>query len=183
MLDLAQLDAFLDEHHHRDLYRVRTRERYAVASDGDDYHRFVAGEAEPTWSRTRPWLDHLRSRVGSGRGWRNVHVVQLPLSSYLGYACEWGYAFNVTAGQDVRIVETTDGETGGWLREVGDFWVVDGRHVVRMHYGDDDGFVGADAITDESTAAVYRAAAGLLWRASEPFAGWWAARPELHRAL
>src|SRR3954454_22327291 len=121
MLDVAQLGALIDERHEHDLLRVQTRARYDVSSDGEDYRRFLAGAAEPTWSRKRPWLEDLRSLIDSGKAWRNVHALTTPLSSYLQYACEWGYAYNVTAGQDVRIVDVSGDDFLRWLTDIGDF--------------------------------------------------------------
>lgn len=182
MLGLDELGALIDQHHQRDLLRVQTRDEYNVGSDGEDYRRYLAGEAEPTWSRKGPWLDHLRSLIESGKTWRNVHVLQTPLSSYLRYACEWGYAYNVTAGQDIRILELSSGDLFTWLTDVGDFWVIDDSEVVQMHYDDGGRFVGADVIDDHDSAALHRSVAGLLWRQAQPFTEWWFAHPEFHRS-
>lgn len=180
MLTLSELSALIDERHTFDLLRVQTLDRYDVASDGEDYRRYIAGEAEPTSSRKGPWLERLRSIVESGRAWRNVHVLHTPLSDYLRYACEWGYAYNATAGQDLRILELPADELQAVAR-VSDFWIIDRELVVRMHYDEAGRFVGAEVIPDEQGAAVFRALAEALWRQAEPFGAWWAARPQFHR--
>jgi hypothetical protein len=182
VLSLPELGELIDEQHTFDLLRVQTLDRYDVASDGDDFRRYLAGEAEPTASRKQPWLDHLRAIVGSGRAWRNVHVLPTPLSDYLRYACEWGYAYNVQAGQDVRIVEPAAADLMHELVAVGDFWVIDQKMVVRMRYNAGGRFVGADPVSDEDHGASFRAVAGLLWRQAEPFTSWWAEHPQYHRS-
>jgi hypothetical protein len=181
VLDLTELGALIDKHHRHDLLRVQTLDRYDVVSDGGDYRRYLAGEANPDPTRKGPWLDHLRAIVASGRTWRNVHVVQLPLSDYLRYACEWGYAYNVTAGQDVRIVELPADELLRAVAGVGDFWVIDCNLVVRMHYNASGRFNGAAVISDEQDANLFRSVAALLWRQAQPFTTWWAAHPQFHR--
>ena len=181
MLTLPELGELINKRHTFDLLRVQTLDRYDVPSDGEDYRRYLAGEAEPTPSRKGPWLEHLRTLVESGRAWRNVHVLRTPLSDYLRYACEWGYAYNVLAGQDVRIVELPADDLFRELAGVGDFWVIDGVTVVQMHYDDGGRFVGAKVVSDDEGAGALRAVAGLLWRQAEPFTSWWAGHPQFHR--
>ena len=48
-------------------------------------------------------MDRLRADTAADRRWRRVHVVELPLSDYLRYECEWGYTDNAAHGEDVRI--------------------------------------------------------------------------------
>ncbi|WP_369689890.1 DUF6879 family protein, partial [Nocardiopsis alborubida] len=65
-----------------------------------------------------------------------VHVVTQPLSDYLRYEMEWGYDFNIVAGEDVRIIETeTPSDLPFATHE--DFWLFDDTHVVLMRYEDD----------------------------------------------
>lgn len=182
MLTLPELGELINERHTFDLLRVQTLDRYDAASDGDDFQRYLAGESEPTASRKRPWLDHLRTLVDSGRAWRNVHVLSTPLSDYLRYACEWGYAYNVTSGQDVLIVDPADDVVMHALVAVGDFWVIDQKMVVRMRYDSGGRFVGAEPVSDEDRGMLFRAVAGLLWRQAEPFTSWWARHPQYHRS-
>jgi hypothetical protein len=181
VLDLQQLSDLIDKRHTFDLLRVQTLDRYTVASDGEDYQRYLRGEAEPDAARKQPWLDHLRSLVESGRRWRNVHVLTTPLTPYLQYAAEWGYRYNVAAGQDVRIVELVADDLLGNLAAVGDFWVIDHELVVRMEYDGGGRFVGAEVIPGPRDAALYRSVADLLWRQSEPFTSWWNTHPQYHR--
>ena len=54
MLSLPELGELIDERHTFDLLRVQTLDRYDVGSDGDDFRRYLAGEAEPTASRKGP---------------------------------------------------------------------------------------------------------------------------------
>jgi hypothetical protein len=181
VLSLPELGELINERHTFDLLRVQTLDRYDVASDGDDFRRYLAGEAEPTASRKQTWLDHLRALVDSGRAWRNVHVLRIPLSDYLRYACEWGYAYNVQAGQDVRIVELAAADLLPDLATVGDFWVIDQETVVQMRYDVGGRFIGAELVSDERDSALFRAVAGLLWRQAEPFTTWWTSHPQFHR--
>jgi hypothetical protein len=173
MLTLAQLGRFITEHHTRDLFRLETLSHYTSDSDGDDLRRYMHGEPAPTAAAKQPWLDRLRADVDAGRAWRVLHAVSHPLSDYVRYECEWGYAYNVAVGQQIRITQLTEP-----LAQVGDFFVLDHEHVIRSYYGPDFRFVGAEVITD---TAPYVALAEVLWRQAEDFRRWWDRHPNDHR--
>jgi hypothetical protein len=180
VLDERELDQFFAEHFGRTAFRLEVRDDYAVASDGGDLARYLAGDEAPDATRKNAWLDELRADTAAGKRWQWVHVVRRPLSNYLRYACEWGYAINVGAGAEVRILDVTG---RAWPEQVPgeDFWLLDESAVLRMQYDDGGRFLGADPAGGDEVGG-YRRARDIAWRAAEPFAGWWAAHPECHRA-
>ena len=176
VLTLDQLGEFVASHHTRDLFRLETLSRYNAASDADDVRRYLRGEPAPSAEAKRPWLDRIRADVTSGRAWRRLHAVAEPLSDYLRYECEWGYVPNSAAGEQVRIAELTPA-----LAQVGDFFVLDGRHVVRSRYDQTGRFVHAEVMSDPASAAPFLAIAELLWNQATNFSTWWDAHPRYHR--
>jgi hypothetical protein len=181
MLTEDQLGEFIDEHFRSDLFRLETRTAYSVDSDGEDYSRYLRGEAEPSAPGKAEWLEHVRRERESGLISRRVNVLRAPLSEYQRYECEWGYTYLVEAGEDVRILDLTNAPEGSEvLREIGDFFLIDGRQALRMIYSDDDEFVGAE-IVDAGQMSKYKSVADAAWTLAEPFAEWWAAHPEHHR--
>jgi hypothetical protein len=168
----------MEEHHTFDLLRVQTMQHYEV---GDDLRRYLAGEDGPEPVAKAKWLDRLRGLTAAGRRWRVVHAVQTPLSPYMAYACEWGYAPNVTAGQEIRIVDTTHTELSADLQQVGDFYVADREHVLQMQYTPEGRPVGAEPVEDDATAVALRTVAELLWAQGERFTSWWDRHPQYHR--
>lgn len=183
LADLAvrNLRSYLYERHTRDLLRVQTLDRYDVASDGDEYRRYLAGEPGPDRVRKQAWLDDLRAVAASGRTWRNVQIVRTPLSAYLRYSLEWGCADNVAVGQDVRVLDLTESPHLVALAAAKDFYVVDGQHVVRMVYTPDGRYEGAVAVGADGVAG-YAALAELAYQLATPFTPWWEAHPEYHRS-
>lgn len=181
-LDVPDLGGYLEQRRATpgDLLRVQTLDRYGVPSDDTDFLRYRDGEQEPTSPFREPWFDQLRNDAAAGRVWRNVHVVNLPLSDYLCYQFEWCYAYNVEAGQLVRILDTVSRpEAAAWFR-AGDFYVIDGREIVRLLYDADGRYQGA-VTTGEPSLAGYAALAEAAWAMSVPFVEWWAAHSEHHR--
>lgn len=182
MLDLRQLGECIGELHTHDLFRLETLPYYDAASDDQDYHRYLAGEDAPNAAAKQPWLDRLRADTAAGRRWRRLHLVQSPLSDYLRYECEWGYTFNVANGEDVRILGLDADAEQQRAAHLGDFFVIDYRHVILSRYSDDGRFLGAELLPDGSEdAKARRLVADALWAIAEPFTDWWAAHPEFHR--
>lgn len=176
----VDLGTFIAEHHQTDLLRVQTLGYYEVASDGEDYRRYLDGEPVPSASGKQQWLDRLRTDTAAGRVRRNVHVVRAPLSPYLRYQFEWCYAPNAAAGQEIRILDVTEVPTAAMLLDVGDFAVIEGRHVARLRYTPDGGYRGAVA-SGADAATAFAALAGVAWMMATPFATWWAEHPQYHR--
>lgn len=179
LLDADQLGIHLDRFT-ATLFRMETLPEYAVDSDGDDFTRWLAGESEPTWSRLNPWLDVLRGERDAGKVSSRVRVLSERLTDYERYACEWGYAYNVPAGEDIRILRHGEHDVPSRLTDR-DWWLIDTREVVVMHYDDAGRFIGGEAIS--IGVGVYRDAQRATWASAEPFGQWWARHPELQRQV
>lgn len=132
------------------------------------------------WPR---WLKAHRKKPGDMlriQTRRNLHVIRQPLSGYLRYAFEWGYAYNVRNGQDVRILDAAEHPPAAWMFRTGDYWVVEGQHVVLCRYsceGVPQGLVEIGA----GGAAGFVAAGEMAWQLGTPFTEWWATHTEYHR--
>jgi len=180
MLSERELDEFFAAHFHHTAFRVEVRDRYEVPSDGGDLARYLAGEDVPDAARKNAWLDELRADTAAGKRWQWVHVVYSPLSDYLRYAFEWGYAINIHAGADVRVLDLAEHPRPAGVPEE-DFWLLDGDAALIMHYDDAGRFLGADAVPAAELPR-YRHARDTAWEAAEPFADYWARHPGYHRA-
>lgn len=179
ILTIDELVTWIGQNHTRDLFRLEVRDAYSVDSDGEDYRRYLRGESAPNAEAKQPWLDALAADTTAGRIWRKVHLVRGALTDYQRYEFEWGFAYNVTAGEQVRVLEV-DAEQAERLAALGDFFVLDGEHVLRNLYDDDDQFTGGQIIYGGEAAAL-RAVTGWVWDAAEPFTSWWERHPQYHR--
>jgi hypothetical protein len=164
----------------RTLFRLEVLDTYDVASDGGDFARYMAGEPGPDMTRKGPWLERLRQDAARGLCNRRVHVVRSPLSDYLRYEMEWGYAPNAEAGEDIRILDLAEvSEPRGLASH--DFWLMDDRVAVVMHYDDGGRFTGASVAADGELGR-YQRAASVAWQSGVPFGVYWAAHPQYRRA-
>lgn len=180
LLDADGLGEFLASRHRHDLFRVETLDHYAVDSDASEFAQYMRGEPGPDLNGKAGWLDGLRADHAAGRQWRYVHVLRTPLTDYLRYELDWCYGPNSDAGMNIRILDLGETDLPGALLRMGDFFVVDGDAVVRMHYDRGNDFTGAEVVNQNP--ALYVAMSALLWNAAEPFASWWDRHPDEHRA-
>lgn len=180
MMDAAQMRDFIREHFTETAFRWECLPAYEVASDGNDYGRYLRGEAEPTRERKQPWLDRLAGERARGLRRSRVRLLHDPLTDYERYECEWGYVPNAAAGEDVRIIRP--GELPmNWLSMLSfDWWLIDDQHVIVMNYDDDGQFEGAN-LGLPGDAYAFRQIRDRVWDSAEPFTAWWDSRPELHR--
>jgi hypothetical protein len=129
----------------RAAFRLETLPVYAMPDEEDEFRRFLAGE-KPPQDHHYSWLDRVANFRATGRVIQRVHVVTRPLSDYLRYEFEWAYAFNVEAGEEIKILDLTDRENPGLPAE--DFWMFDERHVVSMMYRPDGSQIGRELLDD-----------------------------------
>ena len=183
LMDLPTLGAFIEANYYRpgdSVFRMECLPEYAVESDGDDYHRWLAGEAEPTWFRKQPWLDELAAARNNDMTHRRVRRFGPTLTDYELYACEWGYALNAEAGEDIRVLRDGEHDVPDLLES--EYWVINDGTVVPVLYDGHGRFVGAGVLPSDR-AAEFRHDRDAAWAAAEPFAQWWARHPELHRRM
>jgi hypothetical protein len=179
VLSEREMGEFFAEHFRHTAFRLEVRDQYQVASDGGEVARYLAGEDMPDAARKNAWLEELRADTAAGKRWQWVHVVRSPLSDYLRYACEWGYAINIHAGAEVRILDLAERPRPADIPDE-DFWILDDEAVLIMHYDSRGRFLGADSAA-ASELSPYRRARDAAWRAAKPFADYWSGHPQYHR--
>lgn len=177
VMDEAALGTALRGARH-DLFRLEVLDYYDP--DRDDYQRYVSGEPGPDMARVGPWLDRLRAERARGLCRRRVHIVRSPIGDYLRYECEWAYAHNVQAGEEVRILDLAEREA--LASGLPDFWLVDGQTMLIMRYDPQGRFAGATEYRAGPLTAMAIAASSALWDASEPFQAWWGRHHEYRRS-
>jgi hypothetical protein len=179
MLDEEQLGSHIDRHFTRTLFRLETLDHYAVDSDGDDFRRYLNGEPGPDLDRKGPWMEHIRDEVARGLHTYRVHVVDGPLTDYLRFEFEWGYAYNSAAGEHIRILDLSEQPRPDGLIDE-DFWLIDEEQAIRMHYDSAGRYLGA-AVAPSSLAPRYRTARDTAWSVAVPFTDYWHAHPQYWR--
>lgn len=174
MLTVSELEEFFDTKMTRSAFRLETLDHYEVDSDGDDFARHKAGEAEPDWERKNAWLDVLRAGKEAGIREYRVRVLRTPLNDYLRFECEWGYLLNAEAGEEIHVLDLAERELPAEVVDH-DFWLIDDKYPLRMHYSETGEFIGGELV---DSLELYRKARDAALAVSEPFEQWWARHPE-----
>ncbi|MFD5462080.1 DUF6879 family protein [Kitasatospora sp. NPDC127059] len=146
-------------------FRLETRSSYAVPGEDEEFREFLA-TGELHIPEDDPWLTRVRNYRASGRRIGRVHVLTRPLSDYLRYEFA-AYAYNVKAGEDIRILDLTGRDNPGLPDQ--DFWMFDDIKVVDMRYRPDGSQIGRELL-DDPDLGQYRRWRDLAVSLSVPFA-------------
>jgi hypothetical protein len=103
-------------------FRLELRQVYTMPGEASDLAAFERGELPPA-DYHYSWLDTVADAVKAGKTFRRVRVVTRPLSFYTRWEWAWAYAYNVKAGEDIRILDVTDGPALELPDH--DFWLFD----------------------------------------------------------
>jgi hypothetical protein len=89
------------------------------------------------------WLSMIRAATAEGRRFSRVRVVSVPLTDYSRFGVFCSQSTNA-AGEDIRYLPRDQArELPGY-----DYWLFDSRLLVRMHFGEEDRFLGGEVISD-----------------------------------
>ncbi|WP_412540191.1 hypothetical protein R8Z50_30900 [Longispora sp. K20-0274] len=177
MLSPAEFGALFDDFQHS-AFRVELLPQYLVPEEAEEFRAYRAGEPQPG-NLEDPWWEYLRSRSVEGRPLSRVHVVTSPLTDYLRYEFEWGYATSVRHGERISILDLAMVDYAGPMPDF-DFWLFDDKLGVRMHYAPDGSYEHATLLAPGDIPNLIHFRESLL-AAAVPFADYWAAHPEFHR--
>jgi hypothetical protein len=150
-------------------FRLELRQVYTMPGEAEELRRFRGGEQPPPGYHYG-WLDTVAGARQAGKTMRRVRVVQRPLTDYTRYEFAWGFAYNVQAGEDIRVLDLT-GRPGPALPDH-DFWLFDESTVVKLLYRADGTQIGRELAEDPDLAA-YLGWRDAAWDAAVPFRDYW----------
>ncbi len=151
-------------------FRLELQQVYTMPGEADELRRFLAGE-KPPGDYHYGWLDTVSQAVQNGKTIRRARIVRRPLSDYIRYQFEWGFVYNVRAGEDIRVLDLTD-QTGPQLPDH-DFWLFDDATVVKLLYRPDGTQIRRELVQQPDLVA-YRRYRDIAWELGVPFSEYWA---------
>jgi hypothetical protein len=146
-------------------FRLELHPAYTMPGEADELRRFQGGEKPPPGYHYG-WLDTMTAARAAGKTVRRVRVVCQPLSDYIRYEFEWGFTYNVEAGEDIRVLDLTDQPDPGLPDH--DFWLFDDQIVVQMLYRPDGTQIGRELLADPDLDT-YLGYQNKAWCGSVPF--------------
>jgi hypothetical protein len=179
MLAESDLAPFFDNAR-REWFRLEGLAEYAVDVEQERFRAYLAGEPYDPEGEPRAWYEEIRRRVAEGIVFRKVRILRGPLSEYERWECEWSYPATERAGQRTHVIDLAETPNPPQLPGY-DWWMFDEAVVLRMHYADDGGFVGADEIRDPAEVAAHVRYRDAALRVAVPFPVYWHGHPHYHR--
>ncbi|MGA9309719.1 MAG: DUF6879 family protein [Pseudonocardiaceae bacterium] len=123
------------------------RDRYNSPRETESFRKFMVGEPDDlAWHQN--WLAMIREAAAEGRRFCRVRMVSFPLSDYSRFGL-WISQFVNKAGDDIRYLPRDQAEATDLPRH--DYWLFDSRKLIKMHFGEDDRFLGGEVIADPAT--------------------------------
>ncbi|MCS7483876.1 DUF6879 family protein [Umezawaea endophytica] len=129
-------------------FRLETLQHYDVSYESREFSRFLGGERSEEFEGIRGWIDGTVAKaVANGKKMHRVHVVEMPLSSYIRFEFASAYDHTTSAGEEVRILPVRAGE---WPEQIPrcDYWLFDSVKLVLMNYEDSGRFLSAEVVDD-----------------------------------
>ncbi len=164
------------------VFRLETLQHYAGSGEDEGIAAFERGDPEPPPDPAEDeYAGMVRAHRAAGKARQRVHVVREPLSDYLAYELTWEYGPHAAAGEDIRIIDATD----GWPDDVAleDFWLFDSRHLFDLHYAADGTWLGVEQLTDPGSVADACFVRDAAWHQSTPWVDYMARHPQLARRV
>ncbi|MFF4409086.1 DUF6879 family protein [Streptomyces sp. NPDC001404] len=149
---------FGDGFHHT-AWRLETRRAYASDIEGEEFQRFLRGE-DPAEDPDRPWCRNVREQVAQGKRIERVRFVDDPTTVGQRYLLASAWT-NIEAGEDIRGLCRSRATALG-LPMV-DFWLFDSRFALKLHFDDQDEYLGAELIEDPATILGYCQVRDAAW--------------------
>lgn len=123
-------------------FRLETRDLYKSANETEALCQFTAGESvDMGWFQN--WLSMIRKATAAGQRFSRVRVVSFRLTDYSRFGVFCSEHTNA-AGEDIRYLRRDD---ASGLPDY-DYWLFDSSKLVRMHFDDDENFLGGELIED-----------------------------------
>lgn len=155
----SEFDRIFEEFESECLH-VEMRDSYGTQAEILPFAKWANGEADD-FDWLSGWCDTLRRGTMEGKVFRRALVVSEPLSLYQ----KWAHSTTsplVEAGEDIRWVSRRLVSSMGLPGN--DFYLIDGKMVVFMHYSGDGAMEDIIISTDPSDIDLCRTAFNMVWR-------------------
>lgn len=143
---------------------LEMRDSYGTQAEILPFAKWIAGEADD-FAWLEGWCDTVRRGVGQGKVFRRALVASEPLSEYR----RWVHSVVtpiVEAGEDFRWVSRR--LVSSIPLPGNDFYLIDGRKVVFMHYSGEGAMEDIVVSTDQRDIDLCRTAFDSVWGLAVP---------------
>lgn len=136
----------------RSIFRMEALNEYRVPDEEATFRAYLAGETFQPTDDDRQWWDKLKDERQAGKHRQRVHIVDMPLSDYVKYEIDTGYAYSGPAGEEIRMIDRRTAHSAGIPSE--DFLLLDEQTLIFIRY-DDGSFVAYELEDDNDIIQQY----------------------------
>lgn len=130
---------------------MEARDTYDAPYENESLRKFLADEPDDLpWMQS--WLDMIREATAKGRRFARVRIVTVPLTDYSRFGV-WCAQFTNGAGEDIRYLPRDRADAAGLPAH--DYWLFDSRKLVRMHFDDNNAFLGGEVVEDAAEVVMH----------------------------
>jgi hypothetical protein len=159
-------------------FRFEALAEYRGSGEDEAIAAFQRGDRNPPPDPDDvEWEAMIHRNRAAGRVMHRVHAVAEPLTDYLRFELSWGYPPHLLAGEDIRIIDVTD----GWPDELPrrDFHLFDNSELYDALYADDGTWLGVERIYDPARIVQACRWRDALWHYAMPLTDYFARHPDL----
>lgn len=164
-------------------FRLETLQSYGNSGEDPALDAFVTGQPYVLTSGKRNWTSLVAQRRRAGCAMQRAHVVTEPTSDYMRFELTWGYAPNIAAGEDIRIIPAREDSWPGEIPRGIDFWLFDDATLYAMSYDPDGTWLGADLRTHPDDVEAAKAWRDTALQLGIPWGDYIRDRPHLQRLV
>ncbi|MFZ0119204.1 MAG: DUF6879 family protein [Pseudonocardiaceae bacterium] len=167
-----------------DIFRLETLQTYGNSGEDAALAAFEAGEPHLITPGKREWIALVTERTAAGCTMHRVHVVTEPITDYLRFELNWGYAPNDKAGERIGIIPVPPGEP--WpteLPERTDFWLFDLTVLYVLRYDQNGAWHSTEQVTEPGAIEQARRWREAALRLAVPWRDYVAAHPAMARIV
>ncbi|MDI2029442.1 hypothetical protein QFW96_12505 [Saccharopolyspora sp. TS4A08] len=128
----------------RTAWRFECQPTYTMPRERAGFDRWKAGEPKPE-GHNSAWHERVRGYLAAGKALGRVRVVRRPFTIYQRYQMAWGIPGNIEAGEDIRMLDSTDLELDLPNQ---DFWLFDDKTVVHLNFEEDGTLINLEQLED-----------------------------------
>jgi hypothetical protein len=139
--------------------RLESRESYGVPYENEPLSHYLAGHAVDT-TYMDDWCAYIHDLRSSGKVFRRVRVVSLPLGDYQRFGLAQA-AINDAAGEEIAYLDR-ESDAAQNLPAY-DYWVFDEKAVGVLEFDNRDDLLGAHVIRDRAFVAQHVAWIRAVW--------------------
>lgn len=148
----------------REVVHLETRDAYGTAVELPNMAKWAAGEQDDLeW--LQGWCSTIRTGRQAGKVYRRARIVSEPLSEYQ----RWSYSIAhpmVEAGEDIRWVPRR--LVSGVAIPGNDFYLLDGRLVIFLHYTGSGQSAGMVSSADPGDIELCQSSFEAVWKLAIP---------------